>query len=106
MLSPNLKQSSHTTVRPRVVDVYSYRALNPLAFLSDRPDDGANSLSVRLKPFQQCSINISQFIIYNEPTRCNSGSIVFINLLKPNDIYIYIYICVCVCVCVCVVPER
>jgi len=26
-------------------------------------------------------------IIYNKPTRCNSGSIVF-NLLKPNDIFI------------------
>ena len=29
-------------------------------------------------------------IIYNKPTRCNSGSIVYIKLLKPNDIYIYI----------------
>jgi len=25
-------------------------------------------------------------IIYNKPTRCNSGSIVFINPLTPNDL--------------------
>ena len=56
-LSPNLKHSSHTTVRPRAVDVCSYRALIALAFLCDRTGDGANSLSVLLKPFQQRSID-------------------------------------------------